>query len=138
MAIMTTPDVNVVVVDFKTAKGNEMVAYNEDGSYTILINARLSYASQLKAYEHAMRHINENDFQKEDVQTIEYTAHQLDAKKTTIEPAQKYLDRIQQLKKEQQRIQRQIKRDQERIKFIMDNCDLYKLAEHHYLYGDNL
>lgn len=138
MAIMMIPDVNVVVIDFKTAKGNEMVTYNEDGSYTILINARLSYAGQLKAYEHAMRHIKENDFQKEDVQAIEYTAHQLDTKKTTPEPAQKYLDRIQQLKKEQQRIQRQIKRDQARVKFIMDNCDLYELAEHQYLYGDNL
>lgn len=135
---MMTPDVNVVVIDFKTAKGNEMVTYNEDGSYTILINARLSYAGQLKAYEHAMRHIKENDFQKEDVQAIEYTAHQFDTKEVAPEPAQKYLDRIQQLKKEQQRIQRQIKRDQERVKFIMDNCDLYELAEHHYLYGDNL
>lgn len=31
---MMTPDVNVVVIDFKTAKGNEMVTCNEDGSYT--------------------------------------------------------------------------------------------------------
>lgn len=135
---MMTPDVNVVVIDFKTAKGNEMVTCNEDGSYTILINARLSYAGQLKAYEHAMRHIKENDFQKEDVQAIEYTAHQLDTKETTPEPAKKYLDRIQRLKKEQQMIQKQIKHDQERVKFIMDNCDLYKLAEHQYLYGNNL
>lgn len=34
VAIMMTPDVNVVVIDFKTAKGNEMVTCNEDGSYT--------------------------------------------------------------------------------------------------------
>lgn len=135
---MMTPDVNVVVIDFKTAKGNEMVTCNEDGSYTILINARLSYTGQLKAYEHAMRHIKEEDFQKEDVQSIEYAAHQLDTTDAVPEPAQKYLDRIQQLKKEQQKIQRQIKRDQERVKFIMDNYNLYELAEHHYLYGNNL
>ena len=61
---MTTPDVNIVVIDFKTSKGKEMVVPNEDGSYTILINSRLSYDSQLKAYEHAMRHINNNDFEK--------------------------------------------------------------------------
>lgn len=89
---MMTPDVNVVVMDFKTAKGNELVTLIEDGSFTRLINARLSYAGQLKAYEHAMRHINENDFQKEDVQSTEYTTHYVE--NTVSEPAQKYLDRI--------------------------------------------
>ena len=44
---MMTPDVNVVVIDFKTCKGKEMVVPNEDGSYTILINSRLTYASQI-------------------------------------------------------------------------------------------
>lgn len=55
--ILTTPDVNVVLMDFPSKKGNEMVVPNEDGSYTILINAGLNYESQLKAYEHAMSHI---------------------------------------------------------------------------------
>ncbi len=123
---MMTPDVNVVVMDFKTAKGNEMVTLNDDGSFTILINARLSYAGQLKAYEHAIRHINENDFQKDDVQSIEYTAHRLNIENTVPEPAQKYLDRIRQLQKEKRRIQQQIKQDQERVKFIMNNCDMFK------------
>lgn len=135
---MMTPVVNVVVIDFKGVKGNEMVTVNEDDSYTILINARLSYEGQLKAYEHALRHINDDDFQKEDVQSIEYNAHQLDTKKVVPEPAQKYLERIKELQKERRRIQRQIKKDQERVKFIMDNSDLYKLVEHQYLYGDEL
>ncbi len=130
---MMTPDVNVVVIDFKTARGNEMVTCNEDGSYTILINARLSYVGRLKAYEHAIRHIREDDFQKEDVQSIEHTAHQLDTTDTIPESAKRYLDKIQQFKKEQKKIQRQIKRNQERVKFSMDNCDLYNLTEHHYL-----
>ena len=47
--ILTTPDVNVVLMDFPSKKGNEMVVPNEDGSYTILINAGLNYESQLKA-----------------------------------------------------------------------------------------
>lgn len=55
--ILTTPDVNVVLMDFPSKKGNEMVVPNEDRSYTILINAGLNYESQLKAYEHAMSHI---------------------------------------------------------------------------------
>ena len=135
---MMTPVVNVVVIDFKGVKGNEMVTDNEDDSYTILINARLSYEGQLKAYEHALRHINDDDFQKEDVQSIEYNAHQLDTEKVVPEPAQKYLERIKELQKERRRIQRQIKKDQERVKFIMDNSDLYKLVEHQFLYGDEL
>ena len=73
-----TPDVNVVVIDSKTPKGREMVSINEDGNYTILINARLPYEGQVKAYEHAMKHINNNNFQENDVQKIEYAAHQLD------------------------------------------------------------
>lgn len=115
-----------------------MITVNEDDSYTILINARLSYEGQLKAYEHALRHINDNDFQKEDVQSIEYNAHQLDTEKAVPEPAQKYIERIRELQKERRRIQRQIQKDQERVKFIMNNSDLYKLAEHQYLYGDEL
>lgn len=47
--ILTTPDVNVVLMDFPSKKGNEMVVPNEDGSYTILINSGLNYESQLKA-----------------------------------------------------------------------------------------
>lgn len=62
-------------MDFPSKKGNEMVVPNEDGSYTILINAGLNYESQLKAYEHAMSHITNDDFLKGNVQEIEYYAH---------------------------------------------------------------
>lgn len=71
---MTTQDVNVVFRDFPNY-GKEMVVPNEDGSYTIFINARLNYEQQMKAYLHAMKHIVGDDFQKEDVQSIEYLAH---------------------------------------------------------------
>ena len=54
---------------------NEVVTENEDGSYTIFINSRLNYEKQMKAYLHAMKHITGDDFQKEDVQHIEYHAH---------------------------------------------------------------
>lgn len=36
-----TPDVNVVLIDFKNTKPNEMVTENEDGSFTIFLNSRL-------------------------------------------------------------------------------------------------
>ena len=54
---------------------NEVVTENEDGSYTIFINSRLNYEKQAKAYLHAMKHITGDDFQKDDVQSIEYLAH---------------------------------------------------------------
>ena len=90
MVILTTADVNVIVMDFPNKRGHEMVVPNEDGSYTIFINAGLNRESQLKAYEHAMKHIENDDFQKTDVQEIEYIAHTSLPKP---EPAQVYLDR---------------------------------------------
>ena len=54
---------------------NEVVTENEDGSYTIFINSRMNYEQQMKAYLHAMKHITGDDFQKDDVQSIEYLAH---------------------------------------------------------------
>ncbi len=71
-----TPDVNVLLFDFKRQRGREMVVKNEDGSFTILINSRLSHRGQLEAYHHAMSHIENNDFEKTDVQTIETAAHE--------------------------------------------------------------
>lgn len=54
---------------------NEVVTENEDGSYTIFINSRMNYEKQMRAYLHAMKHITGDDFQKDDVQSIEYLAH---------------------------------------------------------------
>lgn len=54
---------------------NEVVTENEDGSYTVFINTRLNYEQQMKAYLHAMKHITGDDFQKDDVQEIECSAH---------------------------------------------------------------
>lgn len=133
--ILTTADVNVVLMDFPSKKGNEMVIPNEDGSYTIIINAGLNYESQQKAFEHAMYHIENNDFQKENVQEIEYIAHRMNE---TIEPASIYIDRIKRLQREQRAIKRQIELDKKRVKFIMENCDTFRRAEHHYLYGDDM
>ena len=133
-----TQDVNVVVLDFKESREKEMVTENEDGSYTIFINARLSYDGQLKAYDHAMKHIGDNDFERTDVQTIEYVAHDINSKENVPEPAKEYLERIKRLQAEHRRIKRQIERDKKRVQFIMDNCDMFRRAEHQYLYGDDL
>ena len=69
-----TPVVNVALVDF-SAPGSEIVLPNEDNSYTILINARLSAKAQAQSYSHAMRHITYQDFEKTSAQAIEAAAH---------------------------------------------------------------
>ena len=44
---------------------------NEDGSFTIIINARISQARQMIAYQHALAHIMRDDFGKADADEIE-------------------------------------------------------------------
>jgi len=43
--------------------------------YTVYINENLSYEQRQKAFAHAMKHIQNRDFEKSDVQAIEYEAH---------------------------------------------------------------
>ena len=68
------PEIIVVLIDFP-ARGREIVTPNEDGTYTVLINARLSAYAQREALDHALEHIRRGDFDKVDVQTIEAEAH---------------------------------------------------------------
>ena len=44
---------------------------NRDGSYTILINPRLSWEEQRKTYLHELNHIENSDFERSNVQEIE-------------------------------------------------------------------
>lgn len=68
------PVVNVQFLNFPNS-GSELVTPNEDGSYTVLINCRLSDEQQKEAYLHALKHIHNNDFEKNCIQTIETEAH---------------------------------------------------------------
>ena len=54
---------------------SEAITENEDCTYTIFINQNLSEAKRLKAIQHALEHIRENDFEKDDVQEIEFDRH---------------------------------------------------------------
>lgn len=47
----------------------------KDGDYTIVLNSRLSREAQKAACKHEMEHLDNEDFQKADVQQIEKTAH---------------------------------------------------------------
>ena len=62
------------LIDMPT-RVHEAVCPCADG-YTIYLNSRLSYQDRIKAYNHAMKHIESNDFEsEEDIQTIEARAH---------------------------------------------------------------
>lgn len=51
------------------------VHHNKDDSYTIFIDANLSYEKQNEIFLHELRHITGHDFEKTDVQLIEYLNH---------------------------------------------------------------
>lgn len=67
--------ITVEVIDFRNTEIREAVTQNPDGSYTIFLNARYSRDMQQRSYLHALRHIINHDFEKEDVQEIEMVAH---------------------------------------------------------------
>ena len=137
---MTTPDVNIFLVNFP-APGNEMVVQNEDGTYTILINAKLSQDGQLKAYQHALSHITNEDFEKSDIQNIEFQAHGLETSdKVVPAPVDKYEKRIRQLQRERKKIQKALKEKEKEINLITElyGSDCFaRVAQNNWLYGEN-
>ena len=68
-------EVQVRLLPFHNPKFHEAVSENEDGSYTVIINANMASNKVREAYDHALRHINGGDFEKADVQEIEHEAH---------------------------------------------------------------
>lgn len=66
-------DIFVYIVDMPTT-ASEMIMPCPDG-YTIYINARLSYHDRVKAYLHALGHVEGNDWERVNVQEIEKDAH---------------------------------------------------------------
>ena len=73
-----TIDYQIQLIQFPDTKTKETVVENEDGSYTIFIEASLDSIRQREAFLHAMKHILGDDFEKEDINKIEYVAHDLD------------------------------------------------------------
>lgn len=66
--------INVQFIDMDTMIP-EQINQNDDGGYTIFLNSRLSYETICSSYLHAIKHIQNNDFEKSDVQEIETAAH---------------------------------------------------------------
>lgn len=71
----TLIDYHIHFIQFPTNKVKESVVENEDGSYTIFIEASLNHEMQLEAFKHAMIHILGDDFTKDDINKIELQAH---------------------------------------------------------------
>ena len=68
-----TIDYQIICID--GMKTNEAITENEDGSFTIFINNNLCESKRLQAVRHALTHIENDDFTKENVQEIEKDAH---------------------------------------------------------------
>lgn len=67
---------NVIVVYLALPDGiNEVLTPNGDGTYTIFISTQICEEKQRNAYAHALCHIRNNDFEKNDVNAIENDAH---------------------------------------------------------------
>ncbi len=67
-------DINVQLLNMDT-KIPEHLIKNSDDSYTIFLNAKLSHENQIKSYYHALKHILGKDFNKSNVDKIEFDAH---------------------------------------------------------------
>ena len=49
---------------------------NNDGTYTIVLNSRLTYEQHLLSYHHEMQHIENGDYDKKcNINLIEINAH---------------------------------------------------------------
>lgn len=68
--------VNVVLLD-NSGGVKGCVNHNKDDSYTVFIDANLSYEEQQEVYKHEMHHILNDDFKKCNADDIEFNAHKL-------------------------------------------------------------
>lgn len=68
-------NVFVYLIDFDTTKVTECVTENEDGTYSIFINAKFDREQQLRSYNHAVSHILNEDFKNRNADRIEYERH---------------------------------------------------------------
>ena len=66
--------INVHYLENAPAGFHGMVIPNEDGSYTVLLDANDCQERRLEAYKHELDHILNGDFARPVVQTIEAAA----------------------------------------------------------------
>lgn len=67
--------INFGFLEHAPAGFHGMVIHNPDDSYTILTDPNDSYERRMIAVKHELDHIENDDFQIDDVQMIESSAH---------------------------------------------------------------
>lgn len=73
--MLTDGEVFVHLVDFPTCACGGVVIANEDGTNTVLLNARLTAEQNRESYQHELKHIKKDDLYRcETVQVIEREA----------------------------------------------------------------
>ena len=108
--------INVILMDLDTIV-EENVHDNADGSYTVILNSRFTHKRMMESFDHAIEHIRNKDFGKEDVQAIEAQAHGIQVEqKEEIVPEWKriYEANRPKIEKELKRIRRQLKQYERR------------------------
>ena len=99
---------------------HEMVTPCADG-YTIYIADWLDQEHRVAAYEHALTHIRNNDFEKDNVQEIEMVAHGLAEEKPVEPPPKKKRRKVS-------KYERYVKK-LERLQKAMESLGAYEYAE---------
>ena len=49
----------------------------EGDTFTIIINGRLNAEQQRSIFLHELKHINDGDFDKDDIDDVEFSAHKM-------------------------------------------------------------
>lgn len=128
-------DIYVYVVNLPPGI-NEMVTPCADGDFTVYLSAKLSSIGQQRAYEHALRHIQNHDFQKTDVQQIESEAHGLTVPGPPITEDSR-MKRYEEMRKKnaraRKRIQKQLARKQRQVEYLLETDNAYR--KEHDIFG---
>lgn len=72
---MNRPDIYVYCVPLPAECREAVTTDTEDDGYTIYLNEKLSMDQRRRSYQHALRHIAQDDFALDDVQEIECRTH---------------------------------------------------------------
>ena len=120
---------------------NEAVLPCADG-HTVYINEKLDQSQRIEAYNHAIKHIENNDWEKSDVQIIESEVRDT-SEPFSPQPAEHPImseeeiqRRIQRLRKRRRRSENYWKRRREAVRALGGCTDPLEVRERHWLDPD--
>lgn len=126
--VAISDNINMIYCDMDTSIPEEVVL-NHDDSYTIFINSRCSYSVQKKAFEHALEHIRERDWEKENVQLIEAKAHGMDVSDQLSEKEREWKERAAAYTEEFKKYHKMVIRKLNRYKRYAEKIGIQKYNE---------